>query len=76
MQKVQHTAKNGFQVLEIEEPMFDEEEEEEEEEEVERKSEIIEKAYVKTAEDVLGYKKKKNKPWSSQEAWTLIDQRN
>ena len=24
---------------------------------------------------VLGYKKKKNKPWFSQEAWTLVDQR-
>ena len=35
----------------------------------------MEKAYVKTAEEVLGYKKKKNKPWLSQEAWTLVDQR-
>jgi len=24
---------------------------------------------------VLGYKKKKNKPWLSHEAWALIDQR-
>ena len=49
--------------------------EEEEGDEVERKSEIMEKAYVKTAEEVLGYKKKKNMPRLSQEAWTLIDQR-
>ena len=57
-------------MLEVEEPMTDGEEEEE----VERKSKIMEKAYVKTAEEVLRYKKKKNKPWLSQEAWTLIDQ--
>ena len=49
--------------------------EEEEGDEVERKSEILEKAYVKTAEEILGYKKKKNKPWLSQETWTLVDQR-
>ena len=42
---------------------------------MERKSEILVKAYVKTAEEILGYKKKKNKPWLSQEAWTLVDQR-
>ena len=52
-----------------------EEGEEEEGDEVERKSEIMKKAYVQTAEEVLGYKKKKNKRWLSQEAWTLIDQR-
>ena len=66
--------KNRFQELAVEEPMT-EEGEEEEGDEVERKSEIIEKAYVKTAEEVLWYKKKKNKPWLSQEAWTLVDQR-
>ena len=43
--------------------------------EVERKSEILEKSYVKTAQEILGYKKKKNKPCLSQEAWTLVDQR-
>ena len=50
---------------------------EEQEDQVERKSEIMWKAYVKTAEGVLhvGYKKKKNKSWFSQEAWTLVDQR-
>ena len=51
-----------------------EEGDEEEGDEVERKSEIMEKAYVQTAEEVLGYKKKKNKPWLSQKAWTLIGQ--
>ena len=63
--------KNRFQALAVEEEMTDEGEEQE----VERKSEIMEKAYVKTAEEVLGYEKKKNKPWFSQEAWTLVDQR-
>ena len=38
---------------------------EQQEDQVERTSEIMEKAYVKTAEEVLGYKKKKNKPWES-----------
>ncbi|PFX30974.1 hypothetical protein AWC38_SpisGene4217 [Stylophora pistillata] len=46
-----------------------------EEDQVERKSEKLEKAYVKTAEEVLGYKKKKNKPWLSKENWALVDQR-
>ena len=50
-----------------------------EEDQVERKSEILERAYVKTAEEVLGYKKKnfflKNKPWLSKETWALVDQR-
>ena len=41
---------------------------EEQEDQVERKNKIMEEAYVKTAEEVLGYKKKKNKPWFSQEA--------
>jgi len=35
----------------------------------------LEKAYVRMAEEVLGYKKKKNKPLLSQETWALIDQR-
>ena len=47
----------------------------EEGDQVERKSEILEKAFVKRAEEVLGYKKKKNKPWLSQETWSLLDQR-
>ena len=48
-------------------------EREEEADQVERKSGILEKAYVKTAEEELGYKKKKNKPWLSQETWALVD---
>jgi len=62
--------KNRFQALAVEELMNDGREEEGDQ--VERKSEILEKAYVKTAEEVLGYKKKKNKPWLSQETWALM----
>ena len=47
---------------------------EEQEDQVERKSVVKEKVYVKMAEEVLGYKKRKNKPWFSKEAWTLVDQ--
>ena len=65
--------KNGFQALAVEEQMTDEGEEQEDQ--VERKSKIMEEAYVKTAEEVLRHKTKKNKPWFSQEAWTLVDQR-
>ena len=60
--------KNRFQALAVEEQLTDEGEEQEDQ--VERKSEIMEKGYVKTAEEVLEYKKKKNKPWFSQEAWS------
>ena len=42
---------------------------------VERKSEMLETAYVKMAKEVLGYMKKKNKSWLSQETWVLVDQR-
>ena len=52
--------KNRFQALAVEEQMTDEGEEQEDQ--VERKSDIMEKAYVKKGEEVLGYKKKKNKP--------------
>ena len=72
--RVNIQLRNRFQALAVEEPIT-EEGEEEERDEVERKSEIMEKAYVQTAEEVLGYKKKKNKQWLSQGAWTLIDQR-
>ena len=56
--------KNRFQAIAVEEQMTDKGEEQEDQ--VERKNEIMEKAYVKMAEEVLGYKKKKNKPWFSQ----------
>ena len=65
--------KKRFQALAVEKQMIDDREEKEDQ--VERKSEIMEKAYVKTAKEVLGYKKKKNRPWFSQEAWTLVEQR-
>ena len=52
--------KNRFQALAVEEQMTDKGEEQEDQ--VERKNEIMEKAYVKMAEVVLGYKKKKNEP--------------
>ena len=68
-QKIHYTQ---LQALAVEEQMIDGEEQEDQ---VERKRKIMEKAYVKTAEEVLGYKQKKNKPWFSQEAWTLVDQR-
>lgn len=32
-------------------------------------------AYIKAAEEVLGYKKGKNKPWISSSTWKLIDER-
>ena len=65
--------KNGFQALAVEEQMTDKGEEQEDR--VETKNEIMEKAYVKMAEEVLGYRKNKTKPWFSQEAWNLVDQR-
>ena len=46
--------KSRFQALAVEEQMTDKEEEQEDQ--VERKNEIMEKAYVKMAEEVLGYK--------------------
>ena len=64
--------KNRFQALAVQETMTDEREEEDQ---VERKSEILEKAYVRMTEEVLGYKKKKNKPWLSEETWALVHQR-
>ena len=53
--------KNRFQALAVEEQMTDKGEEQEDQ--VERKNEIMEKAYVKMAEEV------------SQEVWTLVDQK-
>ena len=31
------------------------------------------KTYVETAEDVLGFRKGKSKPWISEDTWDLID---
>lgn len=44
-------------------------------EEIEQRNQIMEEAYVRTTEEVLGYKRKRSKPWISQKAWALIDQR-
>ena len=42
---------------------------------IDTECDIMEKAYVETAKEVLGYKKKVTKPWIRQETWHLIDQR-
>ena len=49
--------KNRFQALAVEEQMTGEGEEQEDQ--AERKSEIMERAYVKTAEEILGYTRKR-----------------
>ena len=36
---------------------------------------IMEKAFTETVKEKLGLKKRKTKPWISQTAWDLIDQR-
>ena len=36
----------------------------------------IEKCYTETAKEVLGKKKRKKKPWISEQSWALIEQRN
>lgn len=43
--------------------------------ELEQMNRNLEDAYNTTAKEVLGYKKKKTKPWISQETWNLISQR-
>ena len=43
--------------------------------EMEKANDILEKAYNMTAKKVLGYKKKKVKPWIIKESWDLIEQR-
>ena len=45
------------------------------EERLELKSVVLERAYVKTAEEVLGYREARRKPWISAESWLLIEQR-
>ena len=44
-------------------------------ERLEVKNVVLEKAYVKTAEKVLGYRKVRRKPWISAEMWLLMEQR-
>ena len=40
---------------------------------VERKWHKVEKAFNETAKEVLGYKKKGQKPWISKESWELVE---
>ena len=37
---------------------------------------MIEKCYIETAKEALGKKKRKKKPWISEQSWALIEQRN
>ena len=46
-----------------------------ESEDIEEVWEHQKNAYVKAAEEVLGYRKGKNKPWISEDSWKLIDER-
>ena len=45
------------------------------EEEVEKQWQDFEAAYKETAQEVLGYKKKGQKPWISKELWELVEER-
>lgn len=63
-------CKIKYQVLENEETTV------EENEEVEQDFQVMKKAYTEVAELVLGRpRKKKKKPWISEESWSLINQR-
>ena len=42
---------------------------------VEKKWHKVEKAFNETAKEVLGYKKKGQKPWISKESWELVEER-
>ena len=44
-------------------------------EDVDEKWEQQRKAYVQSAEEVLGFRKGKSKPWISEDSWKLIDER-
>ncbi|KAI0229379.1 hypothetical protein LSAT2_020211, partial [Lamellibrachia satsuma] len=44
-------------------------------EEVEKQWQDFEDAYKETAQEVLGYKKKGQKPWISKESWELVEER-
>ena len=65
--------RNRFEILQRE--ALEDEEEDHPEAELEKANDILEKAYNMTAKKVLGYKKKKVKPWISKESWDLIEQR-
>ena len=68
------TLQNRYQALEEESP-DGEEEKEEDEDEIEKEFHIMEEAYTKKAEEVLGRPRKKTKPWKTEESWALVDQR-
>ena len=63
------TLQNRYQALEEESP------DGEEEDEIEKEFHIMEEAYMKTADEVLGRPRKKRKPWITEESWALVDQR-
>ena len=44
-------------------------------EEVEKQWQDFEDAYKEIAQEVLGYKKKGQKPWISKESWELVEER-
>ncbi|XP_072018662.1 uncharacterized protein [Amphiura filiformis] len=58
--------KNRFDVLQDYEDV---------EESVEKKWQNFENAYKETAQKVLGYKKKGQKPWISKESWDVVEER-
>ena len=62
---------NRYEVLETNE----EETSEEANDVIETMNTNMERAYNETAKEVLGYKKRRTKPWISQEAWEMIDER-
>ena len=47
----------------------------EEREEIEELWEVQRKAYVESAEEILGFRKGKSKPWISKQTWKLIEER-
>ena len=63
------TLQNRYQALEDESP------DGEEEDEIEKDFHIMEEAYTKTTEEVLGRSSKKRKQWITEESWALVDQR-
>ena len=45
-------------------------------EEVEKQWQDFEDVYKEIAQEVLGYKKKGQKPWISKESWELVEEKN
>ncbi|XP_072018555.1 uncharacterized protein [Amphiura filiformis] len=64
--KFKNELKNRFDVLQNYEDVEDS---------VEKKWQHFENAYKETAQKVLGYKKKGQKPWISKESWDLVEER-